>query len=76
MQPLLTASCRFDPYSNSNNGGCSEVIRDTAVKDTKPNSMKTLSALFAFIVVYYALWLLSLPVTIMNRFIIALAGDE
>ena len=35
MQPWLTASCRFDPYPNSNNGGCSEVIRDTAVTDTK-----------------------------------------
>ena len=35
MQPRLTASCRFDPYLNSNNGGCSEAIRDTAVTDTK-----------------------------------------
>jgi len=75
MQPRLTASCRFDPYPNSNNGGCPEEIRDTAVTDTKPYAMKTVPALIAFIVVYYALWLLSLPLTIIKRLMNSLAGD-
>jgi hypothetical protein len=50
--------------------------RDTAVKDIKTNAMKTLPALIAFFMVYYALWLLSLPFTILRKFVEAAAGDE
>ena len=78
MQPRLTASCRFDPYPNSNNGGYPVlgVRRDTTVKDIKPNAMKTIPAIIAFMLVYYALWMLSLPLTIMKRFMNAVAGED
>ena len=38
--------------------------------------MKTLPALIAFFMVYYALWLLSLPLTLTKHFLDALAGEE
>ena len=38
--------------------------------------MKTIPALIAFIVVYYALWVPSLPLTFMKRFMNAVAGED
>jgi len=38
--------------------------------------MKTIPAIIAFMVVYYALWVLSLPLTIMKRFMNAVAGED
>ncbi len=38
--------------------------------------MKTLPALIAFFMVYYALWLLSLPLVILRNLVRAAAGDE
>jgi hypothetical protein len=38
--------------------------------------MKTIPALIAFMLVYYTLWVLSLPIKIMTRFMSAVAGDE
>jgi len=42
----------------------------------KPDAMKTLPALIAFFVVYYTLWLLSLPLSLLRQFITAIAGDD
>lgn len=38
--------------------------------------MRTIPAILAFFLVYYAMWLVSLPLKIIHRFIALLAGDD